>query len=165
MTTYKVNADGIVQHNTNGDTHSLMVMLWDTGPEAPEPPEKPALPSGKEGSPEHDLALIEFKGALATYEKALVAFGQAKRDHADWHGKFGGPYEIEMFSVDAREALQIAPSRYFVSDDRLKNHGLPDKRQPGKWHEDQKQVRAEAARNRARELARDPVFGHEGASL
>jgi hypothetical protein len=154
-----------VDHDTFNDTNSLMVKVWDTGPLAPNAPSKPALPTGKEGSPDYDLAMIEFKGELAAYEKALVGYGAQKRDHADWHAKYGGPYEIEMYSIDAREALMIAPDRYFVSDSRIKNHGLPEKRKPGKWHEDQKQLRAEASRMSARDMKRDPVFGSQGAAL
>jgi len=161
VTQYKVNAEGRVDQDTYNDTNKLMVRLWDTGPVPPSAPERPELPKGKEGDPEYDLSMIEFKGALSVYETALKIYGQEKKDFAEWQNKFGGPYEIEMFSVDAREALMIAPDRYFVSDSRLKNHGLPDKRKPGKWHDEQKQVRAEADRLRARELARDPVFGQE----
>lgn len=146
------------------DRHTLMVKVWDTGPVAPEPPEKPALPTGKEGSPEHDLALIEFKAGLANYETALIAFGKSKKDFAEWHKTYQGAYEIEMFSVNAREALQIEPTRYFVSDDRLPNHGLPKGRKPGKWHADQLERQEEAQRSFARTMARDPVFGNQGAT-
>lgn len=156
-TGYSATVDGPAVQTS--DLPKLMVRVWDLGPAVPEAPVKPALPTGKEGSPEHDLALIDFKGALADYETALKAFGQAKKDFAAWQATYGGPYESEMYSVDAREALAIAPDRYLVSDDRLPNHGLPKGRKAGKWHHEEKQRQEELRRHTARQLDRDPVFG------
>lgn len=147
------------------DQHSMMVRLWDLGPSEAEMPARPETPKAKEGSPEHDLAMIDFRADLANYETALKAFSQAKKDFAAWQETFGGPYEIEMYSVDAREALAIAPDRYLVSDDRLPNHGLPRGRKPGKWHAEEKQHQEELKRFTAQQRARDPVFGSQGATL
>jgi hypothetical protein len=159
-TTYKVDIDGRPTFH-DPDQGSMLVKMWDLGPLSPKAPQKPALPEGKEGTPAHDLAMIEFESALAKYKADLAAYGAQIKDFEQWHAKYQGPYEIEMYSVDAREAMAIAPDRYMVSDDRLPNHGLPKGRKPGKFHEEDKERRADAARVRARELARDPVFGQE----
>src|SRR5205809_707123 len=95
-TSYKAGLDGPAQ--VIGDNPSSMIRLWDLGPKEPQAPKRPDLPKGKEGEPEYDLALIEFKGALAVYEEALKAYGIAKRDFADWHKTYGGPYELERLS-------------------------------------------------------------------
>lgn len=156
MTAYKVDQDGIVQNDTQRDTNTLLVKIWDLGPATVEAPAKPDLPKGKEGSPEHDLALIEFKGELANYETALIAYGQAKKDFAAWHSTYGGPYQKEMFSVDAREAIQTEPSRYDAN--------LPKGRKPGKFHAEELLRQKEAQRTFAQTVARDPIFGSQGAT-
>jgi|SRR5882757_5503026 len=155
MSTYKVSAEGIVNSDTHADTNRLLVKIWDLGPDAPEPPAKPELPKGKEGSPEHDLALIDFKADLAKYEDGLKAFGQAKKDFTAWHTTYEGPYQIEMYSVDAREAIQIAPDRYVIE--------LPKGRKAGKWHIEEQQRQKAAQRSFARTVASDPIFGSQGA--
>lgn len=163
-TSYKVDLDGRPVF-TDPDQGSMIVKMWDIGPQKPNAPVKPGLPEGKEGSPAHDLALIELEGALAKYKGDLQAYGRELRDFEQWHRSYEGPYEISDHSVNVREAMQNDAERYFVSDDRLPNHGLPKGRKPGKWHENQKLVRAEQSRARARELARDPVFGTQGAQI
>jgi hypothetical protein len=145
------------------DQRDMQVKLWDLGPKEPKAPERPVPPSGKEGSPDYDLALIEFRGALATYETELVAYGRAKKDFADWHRTYGGPYEMTRYSVDARDSLERDPGRYVVSDKRLKNHGLPIGRKPGPWHHTEQQRLADVQRDLARQAERDPVFGLQGA--
>lgn len=159
-TSYKVDVDGRPIF-TDPDAGSMLVKMWDVGPTKPQAPEKPAMPEGKEGTPAYELAMIEIEGQLAKYRSDLQAYGKQLRDFEQWHKTYEGPYEIIDHSVNVREAMQNDPERYFVSDDRLPNHGLPKGRRPGKWHEHQKQVRAEESRARARELARDPVFGQE----
>jgi hypothetical protein len=47
---------------------SMMVVLWDTGPEPPRPPQRPDAPRGKAGDPEFDLAVIELHDKLEDYE-------------------------------------------------------------------------------------------------
>lgn len=156
MSTYKVSAEGIVNSDVQNDTNSLLVKIWDLGPDAPEIPSKPDLPKGKEGSPEYDLALIDFKAGLAKYEEALAAYGRAKKDFADWHKTYDGPYQIEMYSVNAREAIQIEPDRYVTE--------LPKGRKAGKWHHEQIARQKDARRTFAQTMARDPVFGSQGAT-
>lgn len=146
------------------DQQTMKVRLWDLGPRESEIPARPELPKGKEGSPEYDLAMIDFRGELANYETALKAYGQAKKDFAAWQATYGGPYEVEMYSVDAREALELDKERYLVSDDRLGNHGLPKGRKPGEWHFKEKQRQEELRRLSAQARSRDPVFGSQGAA-
>lgn len=141
------------------------VFLWDIGPIKPTAPVKPTLPKGKEGEPEHDLAVIEFKGELDEYAEALKAYGVAKKEFAAWQKNQGGAIELRMFSCDAHDALERAPDRYFISastrgHDGLKNHGLPAGHKPGRGHEAniERARQGEAEFNSAR--ARDPVFGN-----
>lgn len=156
MSTYKVSAEGVVDQDTHADTNKLLVKIWDLGPTEPEAPVKPELPKGKEGSPEYDLALIDFRGDLANYETALKAYGQAKKDFAAWHKTYAGPYQIEMYSVNAREAIQIEPTRYMID--------LPKGRKPGKFHAEEQQRLKDERDSFAKMIKRDPVFGSQGAT-
>lgn len=153
-TLYKATIDAPPTQVT--DSQSLLVRIWDIGPKAPTVPEKPALPEGKEGTPAHDLALIEFEGELANYKTALAAYGREKRDYAEWHRVYKGPYQFETHSVNAREAIQIEPERYVAE--------LPKGRKPGTWHAEQEQLREANRRTFAQTVARDPIFGSQGAS-
>lgn len=134
---------------------SLLVRIWDLGPKAPELPEKPNLPEGKEGTPAHDLAMIDFRAELSAYEAGLVAFKREKTEFDRWHKEYAGPYRFETHSVNAREAIQIDPERYVAE--------LPKGRKPGKWHAEQLEREAEARRTFAQTVARDPIFGNQGA--
>jgi hypothetical protein len=157
--TYKASIDQpSVMRNDNG-TNTLLVRMWDTGPTAPKTPKRPKVPEGREGEPEYDLAMIEFKSTLSKYETALSRWGQEKRDFDDWHKTYDGPYELSMFSVEAREALQRDGKRYFVSDSRLDNHGLPTGMKPGIYHDQQRVLEAARQRELAATMAKDPVFG------
>lgn len=157
MTTYRATADGSVSDDSSADINSMLVRIWDLGPEVPVVPTKPELPKGKEGSPEYELAMIDFEGELATYKTALTTYGRMKKEHAEWHGTYHGPYEFETHSVNAREAIQNEPTRYVAE--------LPKGRKAGKWHVDEKQRLADARRTFAQIAARDPVFGNQGAQL
>lgn len=153
-TAYRASIDGpSVEINT--DKQSLLVCIWDLGPHAPVIPAKPSLPEGKEGSPAYDLALIDFNAELAAYKNALAAYGQAVKDFTEWHKVYAGPYEFETHSVNAREALANDPERYVAE--------LPKGRKPGKWHAEEQQRRKDLQRNFAQIVARDPVFGNQGA--
>lgn len=157
MTTYRATADGAVSDDSSSDINSMLVRIWDLGPHLAEMPVKPDLPKGKEGSPEYELALIDFEGELATYKVKLATFGRMKKEHAEWHSTYHGPYEFETHSVNAREAIQNEPDRYVAE--------LPKGRKAGKWHTEEKQRQADARRTFAQTVARDPVFGNQGAQL
>lgn len=154
-TSYKATLDAPPEQI--GDQHTLLVRIWDLGPQKPEVPVKPDLPEGKEGTPAYDLAVIDFEGALARYKSGLAAYGQQQKDFVEWHQHYQGPYQFETHSVNAREAIANDPQRYVAE--------LPKGRKPGKWHADQVEQAAERRRDFARTIARDPVFGSQGASL
>lgn len=134
---------------------SLLVKIWDLGPKAPELPARPALPEGKEGTPAHDLAMIDFRAELSAYETGLLAYRYEKTEFDRWHKEFAGPYRFETHSVNAREAIQIDPERYVAE--------LPKGRKPGKWHHEQLEREEAARRTFAQTVARDPIFGNQGA--
>ena len=156
---------------------AMMVVLWDTGPERPKPPARPDAPRGKAGDPEYDLAAIEFHDKLEQYEIDLKAYGAAKRDHEIWWRKNGGAVEFQMWSCDARDALEHDANavsearqhkrRYYISSktrgyQHLENRGLPPGIEPG--HGQDQNLKRQANDDRALAIARreDPVFG-EGA--
>ena len=60
------------------------VWMWDTGPEKPVQPKRPPVPKGREGDPDFDLALIEFKRELAEYTAALEQYGADKRQYEQY---------------------------------------------------------------------------------
>ncbi len=152
------------------------VWLWDCGPTKPTPPSRPTAPKGKEGDPEFDLALVEFKETLEAYSADIKAYGRAKEEFAAWHKNFGGPYMLAFWSVDARDALENdlravtegrqAKRRYFMSArtrgyGNLPNGGLPEGMKPGHRHAEN--MRREEAGDVDMEYARrkDPVFGEQ----
>lgn len=82
------------------------VVLWDIGPERPAPPVKPKPPNRGPDEAEYDLAMIDFRLAIADYEAALGRFRQAKIEYDDFQTRYGGPYEIPFWSCDAQDALR-----------------------------------------------------------
>lgn len=141
------------------------VMLWDIGPTKPVAPKRPVAPKGKEGDPEHDLAVIEFKQELEDYDAELKAFKSAKAEYADWQKRQGGAVELRMFSCDAYDALERSPKRYFISAstrgyEKLKNSGLPEGHQPGHGHEENIRRAQAGEAEFAAARASDPVFGN-----
>ena len=147
-----------------GEAHTQMVVLWDKGPGKPVPPKRPEVPKGKEGDPEYDLAMVDFREGMEEYEAALKRYKQQKIEHADFVRNNGGPYEITMWSCDAADALARAPERYCISAktrgyEKLKNRGLPIGMTPG--HGQAAQEERERQGNIDLEALRraDPVFG------
>lgn len=164
------------------DMHATMkVWLWDVGPEEPVMPEPPDPPSGKDGEPRYDLAKIHYKRQLKAYEDALLQFERDEVEYKRWQRDQGGPVEVLMWSVDARDALtndhkqvksednpsgrQTRP-RYCISSrtkghEHLKNHGLPKGMRPG--HGQQANIERQVAGEREflAAMKSDPVFGQE----
>lgn len=151
-----------------------MVYLWDIGPPPPEAPKRPKPPKGEDGDPEYDLLKLEFKVALDAYGDALLLWGQRKEEFKKFETQYGGPYEIRMWSVDARDALALdalavkegrQPSlRYFMSArtrgyHSLPNGGLPGNMKPGKGHEANMQRERDGDSDLAALKAADPIFG------
>ena len=166
------------------DVHSNKVVLWDTGPRRPgAPPAKPAMPAGEKGTPEYDLATLEFQDELEQYAEALKAHRAAKKEWDEFQRRWGGPYEIfNVWWVDARDMLsngkcrkctncaqgQACESpRYMLSASsgsqykHLKNRGLPEGMKPGRGQEEQLQRIKEGRDNFLREVRNDPVFGEQ----
>lgn len=148
------------------DRGTQMVVLWDLGPQKPTAPKRPAAPKGKEGDPEFDLAKIEFQDVLDEYQTALKAFGQAKKDYADWLKRVGGPIELTMWSCDAADSLARDPKRYCVSaatrgHEKLPNRGLPEGIKPGQGQIEQQRRIAAGDSDLEQLRRRDPVFGEQ----
>ena len=129
------------------DRERSMVYLWDCGPTAPSAPKRPVAPRGKEGDPEFDLAMVDFRQALLDYEADLRTYGARKDEFAKWQTQNGGPFEIKMWSVDARDALAIdervvkeglqPAKRYFISS---RTRGFESLAQPGlAWRDEARQ--------------------------
>lgn len=142
------------------------VVLWDIGPSKPKAPDRPVAPKGKEGDPEFDLKLIEFKQELDDYGEALKAFKQAKIDHAAWHKKNGGAIELPMYSCDAHDALERDPKRYFISastrgHEKDANYGLPEGCKPGHGQAENVRRAQEGMADYLAARKADPVFGQE----
>jgi hypothetical protein len=144
---------------------SMYVILWDIGPQKPTMPAKPVLPKGKDGEPEYDIALVEFKEALEVYAEARKAYLAALQEHAKWQKNEGGAIERQFYSCDAYDALVRDPERYYISastrgSEKLKNHGLPAGYKPGRGQEENIRRAQEGDAEFARLRAADPVFGN-----
>ena len=152
------------------------VWIWDCGPSKPVPPARPNPPKGKEGDPEYDLALVEFKETLEEYAVAIKRYGVEKADFAKWHADNGGPVMFSQWSCDAADTFandaravaekRQAERRYYMSSrtrgySTLPNEGLPERMKPGKKHAEN--LRREQAGDADMEYARrrDPVFGEQ----
>lgn len=143
---------------------SMFVILWDIGPQKPSAPVKPPLPKGKEGEPEYDIAMIEFKEGLDAYAEARKAYLVALSEHSRWQKDQGGAIERQFYSCDAFDALSRDPERYYISastrgHERLKNHGLPAGYKPGRGHAENVRRAEEGEAEFAALKRADPVFG------
>jgi hypothetical protein len=176
-------AEGVSKLTGTGDFAAMAgnwgmshVIMWDCGPPEPQPPKRPKPPKGTEGDPEYDLALVEFREQLGEYELALQAYKQAKLDYAAFQKRYGGPYEIPMWSADANDALdrdqravkegRQAELRYFISSktrgyEKLKNGGLPKGKEPGHGQAENLRREAESNSELAAAMRADPVFGEQ----
>lgn len=167
MTTYsaKLDGDGIRSgHDIEREQQSLRRRVWDTGPQKPTPPQKPIAPHGKSGDPEYELAKIDFQETLEEYQTSIKEYGRLKQEYADWQKRYGGPYELVMWSMDVRDALRNDPKRYFESHPSLPNHGLPETMAPGPAHAENI-ARARAGLDELdRQRERDPQFGRQGVA-
>lgn len=158
-----------IRSNNETDNQSMKVWLWDLGPEKPVPPVRPKPPVGKEDDPEHGLALIDFREAIEAYDAALRAYKTAKAEYEDFATRFGGPYEREFWSVDARVALERDKDRWCISSrtrgyGHLKNGGLPKGVVPGHGQAEQERRMKEGEADLEVLRRKDPVFGEEARS-
>lgn len=153
-----------ITSNLEIDNRTLQVVLWDLGPSVPEPPTRPEVPTGKEGDPKFDLAMIEFRQQMEDYEAALKVFGSARKEYAAFQKQQGGPIERIFWSCDAQDALARDPKRYCISSstrgyEKLKNRGLPIGVKPGHGQAENERRAAEGAADLAAAQRADPVFG------
>jgi hypothetical protein len=148
------------------DVGALRVWLWDIGPRKVLPPTRPAVPKGEHGTAEYDLAMIEFKDELETYEKALQAYRKGKAEYEKWQTDNGGAVENEWWYVDAKDALERDPNRYYVSSrtrgySKLKNGGLPAGVKVGHGQAEIERRRREGQEDLEELRKRDPIFGQQ----
>jgi hypothetical protein len=163
-----------ISSNNELDNRAMMVWLWDCGPPKPQAPLRPKPPKGQEGEPEYDLGMIEFREQMADYEVALKTYRAQKAEHTDFEKRYGGPFEVYMWSVDATDALtndnkaveqgKQAARRWYISSrtpgwGHLKNKGLPDKMKPGHGHAENLRREQESHADLAALKRADPVFG------
>lgn len=137
----------------NVPRNNLMVRIWDLGPKKPEAPKKPDVPKGKDGDPEFELAKIEFEGALVIYRADLIAYGRARIDYDNWQANMGGPAELEMWSVGAKDAKARDPDRYVDK--------LPRGVKPGPGHFKNLEREQERMSEQDEAARRDPQFGEQ----
>jgi hypothetical protein len=145
------------------------VFLWDHGPKKPAPPARPVAPKGKEGDPEYDLLLIEYRQYLEDYDLELRRHKAAKAEFKEWQDKQGGALELMMFSCDANDALIRDPDRYTISSstrgyEKAENHGLKPGHKPGRGHAENIQRMQDGEAELALAKRADPVFGSQELS-
>ena len=156
------------------DRERSMVYLWDCGPPPPKPPMRPKAPKGVDGDPEFDLMKIEFEVLRDQYKEDLLSFGRRKAEFKDFETRYGGPFEVKMWSVDARDALardaeavasgKQDKQRWYLSArtrgyETLPNGGLPGNMKPGHGHLENLRREREGDSDMAALKASDPIFG------
>lgn len=139
------------------DRRAALASVWDLGPKRPVAPVAPAAPvEGKAGkNADFALATIEFEDALGTYKEELRAYGVAKKHYEDWKRNIGGPIELAMNTVLAREAMTRDPERYV---DRL-----PKGVKPGRADAASREEAARRQAQSAKDASKDPHFGDQNA--
>lgn len=152
------------------------VVLWDCGPPKPEMPKRPKPPVGKDGEPEYDLAMIEFREALVDYEAGLRVYKERIAEHTAFHVRNGGPVEFVQWSCDAQDTLRHdgaavddgrqAERRYYISSRtrghaKLRNGGLPNGVKPGHGQAEQDERARQGGLDFETLRRADPVFGNQ----
>jgi hypothetical protein len=147
---------------------SLKTRVWDTGPQRPVPPARPVPPKGLHGI-EADIAAIELKEAVANFDVQLTRHVALLKEHDIWHARHSGPVVLEMWVVDARDAIRHdtravgegrqSKRRYFIYDQKKPRQGLPVGVEPGASHAEQIERQADDAAALAEAKRADPVFG------
>lgn len=129
--------------------------IWDLGPQAPKAPAKPEPPKGKDGDPDYELAKVEFEHALAIYREDLLAYGRQTKEYREWKKRDGGPVQIDLWTVDANEAMRRDPDRYVKS--------LPRGTKPGRAHFENLEREKAREEDLEADRKRDPQFGGAAA--
>ena len=139
---------------TASDNNNLRVLVWDLGPKAPDAPVAPKLREAKTDT-DRLMAESDFKAALAVYEAERDSFVARQREFERWHRINGGPFQIEMWSVNADEALMRDPERYALK--------LPKHMKPGRTQAEFLRQREEDRAGLDRARRADPQFGEKAA--
>ena len=140
----------------NVENNNLKQKVWDLGPVRPEAPKPPVAPEeasfkGASKVADYEVAKIQFDDALIDYKSALRIYADRMAEYSKWRRDNGGPVEIEMWSVNAREALANDPERY--------RRALPKGEKPGKTdHENKRKAELRLIEDAAA-AKRDPHFG------
>jgi hypothetical protein len=129
------------------------VDLWDTGPSRPVAPPEPPAPDAKLKGADLAAAQVEYEDACERYKQHLRDFAAAKRAHAEWHERNGGPLKVELWGIDARHAMDIEPIRFKLD--------LPRNVKPGKAQIEAEEMAALEAEGLDRARASDPQFGKQ----
>lgn len=129
------------------------VDLWDMGPPRPLPPEppQPHKDLDKLKGADKALAEVEHEDAQEKHKDHLRHYGHAKRHHADWHEKNGGPVKVELWAIDARHALDVESERYKLD--------LPRGHKPGAAQIEADEIAEQEAEDIERARSSDPQFG------
>lgn len=150
------------------------VWLWDIGPFKPVPPAKPELPAAKPGTAEYDLQAMKHRIELADYERDLAEYRRLRAEYEDWQIRYGGPFEVPMWSCNAQDALtwdklaikegRQPDRRWYISSRTrgykdLPNSGLPAGMKPGHGQAENLRREAESRADLERVMREDPVFG------
>lgn len=151
---------------------TLMVGVWDIGPEQPHRPAKPVVSKeAPPGSVEYDIEQIKSRSVVENYEKQLAHYLAQIKDHDGWHVRHSGPVIMEMWSCDWADAQRhdsraVAEGRqhkrrYFKFDPRAPRQGLPVGIEPGASHREQ--LTRQEQSHQALEIAKanDPEFGSQ----
>lgn len=128
--------------------------LWDLGPQVePKPPAAPEAPDTKLKGAELAAAELEYEDACELYKFALRRYTAAKRDHLAWLEQKGGPVKVELWGVDAAEAMKIEPDRFKLD--------LPKGAKAGRAQREAEELAAIQADEIRQARSKDPL--HAGA--
>ena len=148
----------------NEPNNNLKVKIWDLGPTRPAAPEAPIAPvetdfKGATRIADFAVAQVKFEDALVDYKTALRAYAAEREAYDKWRRETGGPVEIEMWSVNAKEAELRDPKRY--------TRKLPKGHKPGHAHLENERRATARKQEEAVAAQKDPHFGkgpqHEAA--
>lgn len=126
------------------------VDLWDLGPQVgPKPPTPPKEPDrDKLKGVELAVAEVEYEDALELHKNNLRDYGGQRRAHLAWKEQMGGALKVELFTVDARHAMEVEPGRYVLD--------LPKGAKPGKAQAEAEEREAAEAEALRQARASDP---------
>jgi len=150
------------------------VWLWDCGPEEPMPPDEPIPPALPITDPKYHLENLRHKRAVKRFEDELVIYERMETEFQHWHRNIRGPVEVNMWSPNARDALEHderavkegrqKKRRWYLSSrtrgsGNLENFGLPNGVKPGPGHRENLERAIAGDKEFIDALKADPHFG------